>query len=94
MPLVSNQPPPDSDVPVPGTSAATPGMAGALVLGSLNNTQASLSGESQVPTELFSSPSLPIDARVSEKLRAKIWNNEFFNLVLCCLIQFLRIDSS
>jgi len=33
----------------------------------------------QVPTQLFSSPSLPIDARVSEKLRAKIWNNEFFD---------------
>ena len=79
MPLVSNPPPPDSGVAVPGTSAATTGMAGALVLGPLNNTQASLSGESQVPTELFSSPSLPIDARVSEKLRAKIWNNEFFD---------------
>ncbi|XP_067026129.1 uncharacterized protein [Acropora muricata] len=79
MPLVSNPPPPDSGVPVPVTSAATTGMAGALVLGPLNNTQASLSGESQVLTELFSSPSLPIDARVSEKLRAKIWNNEFFD---------------
>ena len=79
---------------MPGTSAATPGMDGGLVLGPLNNTQALLSGESQVPTELLSSPSLPIDARVSEKLRAKIWNSEFFNLVLCCLIQFLRIDSS
>ena len=35
MPLVSNPPPPDSGVPVPGTSAATTGMAGALVLGPL-----------------------------------------------------------
>ena len=78
VPLVSTPPPPASCVPVPGTSVETPGMAGAIVLGSLSTTQASLSGESEVPTELFSSPSLPIDARISEKLRAKIWNNEYF----------------
>ena len=79
VPLVSTSPLPASGVPVPATSVSPPGMAGAVVLGSLSTTQASLSGESQVPTELFSSPSLPIDARVSEKLRAKIWNNEFFD---------------
>ena len=49
------------------------------MLGSLNTTQASLSAQSQVPAELFSSPSLAIDARVSEKLRAKIWSDEFFD---------------
>ena len=76
--LVSTPPPPTSCVLVPGTSVETPGKAGAMVLGFLSTTQASLSGESQVPTELFSSPSLPIDAGVSEKLRAKIWNKEFF----------------
>ena len=80
VPLVSTPPPPASGVPVPGTSVATPGMADAIVLGSLSTTQSSLSGESRVPTEFFSSPSLPIDARVSEKLRAKIWNDEFFDL--------------
>ena len=79
VPLVSTSPPPASGVPVPATSVSPPGVAGAVVLGSLSTTQASLLGESQVPTELFSSPSLPIDARVSEKLRAKIWNNEFFD---------------
>ena len=79
VPLVSTPPPPANGVPVPGTSVATPGMAGAIVLGSLSTTQASLSGESQVPTEFFSSPSLPIDARVSDKLRTKIWNNEYFD---------------
>ena len=79
VPLVSTSPPPASGVLVPATSVSPPGMAGAVVLGSLSTTQASLSGESQVPTELFSSPSLPIDARVSEKLRAKIWSNEFFD---------------
>ena len=75
MPLVTTSP----AVPVPGTSVATPGMAGAILRGSLSTTQTSLSGEAQVPTQLFSSPSLPIDARVSEKIRAKIWNNEFFD---------------
>lgn len=79
VPLVSTPPLPASGAAVPCTSVSPPGMAGAVVLGSLSTTQASLSGESQVPTELFSSPSLPIDARVSEKLRAKIWNNEFFD---------------
>ena len=64
---------------MPGISPATPGMAGAKVLRSLNTTQASFSGQSQVPTELFSSPSLAIDARVSEKLHAKIWSDEFFD---------------
>lgn len=79
VPLVCTPPLPASGASVPGPSVATPEMAGAIVLGSLSTTQASLSGESQLPTELFSSPSLPIDARVSEKLRAKIWNNEFFD---------------
>ena len=44
VPLVSTPPPPTSGFPVPGTSVANPGMAGAIVLGSLSTTQASLSG--------------------------------------------------
>ena len=79
VPLVSAPPAPASVVPVPDTSVAATGMVGAIVQGSLSTTQTSLSGEIQVPTQLFSSPSRPIDARVSEKLRAKIWNNEFFD---------------
>ena len=79
VPLVSASPAPASVVPVPDTSVAATGLVGAIVQGSLSTTQTSLSGEAQVPTQLFSSPSLPIDARVSEKLRAKIWNNEFFD---------------
>ena len=76
VPLVSTSPAPTSAVLVPGTSVRPPGMAGAIELewGSLSTTQTSLSREAQVPTQLFSSPSLPIDARVSEKLRVKIWN--------------------
>ena len=79
VPLVSASPAPASVVPVSDTSVAATGLVGAIVQGSLSTTQTSLSGEAQVPTQLFSSPSLPIDARVSEKLRAKIWNNEFFD---------------
>ena len=33
-----------------------------------------------VPSQLFSSPSPPINSRVSDKLKAKIWNNEYFEL--------------
>ena len=58
------------------------GLADTIVQGSVAPTQSALSGELPVinpvlPTQLFSSPSLPIDARVSDKLRSKIWNNEF-----------------
>lgn len=49
---------------------------------SINGAQQILSGELPVvntpmPAHLFTSSSLPIDARVSDKIRAKIWNNEF-----------------
>lgn len=52
--------------------------------GSLHTMQTALSGETQVLTQLFTFLSLPVDARVSEKLRAKIWNNEYldFNTLL------------
>ena len=69
-------------------------MAGAIVVGSLNTTQASLSGQSQVPTELFFSRSLAIDARVSEKLRAKIWSDEFFEFSSLLSNPVLRIDTN
>lgn len=74
--LVSTSPAPAGTVSVPGTSAATPGLAGDLVQGSLSTTQRALSSEVEAPSELFPSPSLLIDARVSENFRAKIWNNE------------------
>lgn len=58
-------------------------LAGAIVQGPLNAAQSSLPGE--VPclppallSQLFTSPSLTIYSRVSDKLRAKIWNNEYF----------------
>lgn len=46
---------PASTVSVPGTSTAIPGLAGDIVEGSLSTTQRALSGEAQVPSELFSS---------------------------------------
>lgn len=53
--------------------------------GPLDAAQPSLSGEMHpinplVPSQLFSSPSPPINSRVSDKLKAKIWNNECFEL--------------
>ena len=88
VPLVSA--PPAAAVQVPGLVVANQGMAGTIVQRSLGTTHTSLSGEVQVPEQLSTSPSLPIDARVSEKLRTKIWNNEVLILVNYCLTQFLR----
>ena len=53
--------------------------------GPLDAAQPFLSGEMHpinplVPSQLFSSPSPPINSRVSDKLKAKIWNNEYFEL--------------
>jgi hypothetical protein len=40
------------------------------------------------PTQIFHSASLPLDSRVSAKLKGKIWNEEFFHilslLAACC----------
>lgn len=77
LPLVST-----IDVMTTQTSTlTTPGLASAVVQELLGAAQSSLSGELQVvtpvvPAQLFVSPSLPIDARVSEKLRLKVWNNQ------------------
>ena len=90
LPLVST-----TDVMTTQTSTlTTPGLASAIVQESLGAAQSSLSGELQVvtpvvPTQLFVSPSLPIDARVSEKLRLKVCNNEYLILVPCYQIRCL-----
>ena len=49
LPLVSTSPAPARAVPAPGTSAATTGIVRAIVHGSLNTTQTSLSGEAREP---------------------------------------------
>lgn len=76
-PLVSA--PPAAAVRVPGSVVATPEKAGIIVERSLGTTHTSLSGEAQVPSQVLTFPSLPIDAGVSEKLGTKIWNNDFFD---------------
>ena len=55
----------------------------AAVQSLISTAQSALSGELQVvysaqPSQMFISPSLPVDAWVSNKVKAKIWNNEFF----------------
>ena len=55
-----------------------------LINHSLTSVQSALSGDPNpvthkaLPGHLFSSPSLAIDSRVSDKLKSKIWNNEYF----------------
>ena len=72
--------PPAPD-PFMGPASSSP-FADAVVNTSLAITQASISGMPSTPECLFSSPSLAIEVRVSEKIRGKIWNNEYFDLSL------------
>ena len=56
-------------------------MASSVVQGSVANAANSLTGLAvqaplEMPDQLFQSAGLPFDARVSEKLRAKIWSND------------------
>ena len=66
---------------------STSDQADAAVQSLISAAQSALSGELQVvhsaqPSQMFISPSLPVDARVSDKVKAKIWNNEFFEFSL------------
>ena len=92
LPIVSTPLSPAGAIPVPGVAVAASTLAGTILQSSVGTTQASLSGEVQIPAQLFTSPSLSIDARVSEKIRSKIWNNEFLILRICYPTQFLKID--
>ncbi|CAH3118627.1 unnamed protein product [Porites lobata] len=72
-----------SDVPAVGIPADSPGQS--VIHGTVSQFQERLSGDlptitPPLPSTLFTSPSLPIDARVSAKLRAKILKNEFIDL--------------
>lgn len=71
-----------SEVSVLGIPADSPGES--MIEGAVSQFQDRLSGElptvsPTLPNTLFISPSLPIDARVSAKLRAKILKNEFID---------------
>ena len=55
-----------------------------LVQDSITAVQKNLTGETigprqPIPDQLFASSDLPLDARVSDKIRAKIWNEEYIN---------------
>ena len=71
-----------SEVPVLGIPPDSSGES--LIEGAVSQFQDRLSGEvptvsPTLPNTLFISPRLPIDARVSVKLRAKILKNEFID---------------
>ena len=70
------------EVPVVGVPADSPGRS--MIQVAVSQFQERLSGDlptitPPLPSTLFTSPSLPIDARVSAKLRAKILKNEFID---------------
>lgn len=64
--------------PAPGPSTSS-SFAEAVVNTFLAIAQASIAGMPSTPECLLTSPSLPVDARVSEKIRWKIWNGEYFD---------------
>ena len=70
------------------TAPQTPqvALASTIVQDSLGSVSSELTGlppqvlpcvQPQVPGQLFNSVALPVDARVSDKIRAKIWNHEY-----------------
>ena len=72
------------EVPVIDMTAAGSAANGIspLVQGSINAVQKNLAGETvpkAVPDQLFISSSLPVDARVTDKIRAKICNQEYID---------------
>lgn len=77
VPLASPAAAPVCQMPDPAT------MASSLVQQSVGATQQLVAGElievpaENRPSEVFQSCSLPVDARLSDKIRGKIWNNEF-----------------
>ena len=69
---------------VPAVGISTDSLGQSVIQGAVSQFQESLSGDlptisPTLPSTLFISPSLPIDARVSAKLRAKILKNEFID---------------
>ena len=71
-----------SEVPAVGIPTDSPGQS--VIHGAVSQFQERLLGDlptitPPLPSTLFTSPSLPIDARVSAKLRAKILKNEFID---------------
>ena len=72
----------DALAEVPFTGPLTTG--GSLVQGSITAAQKNLTGETigprqPIPDQLFVSSNLPLDARVFDKIKAKIWNEEYID---------------
>ncbi|KAL9967839.1 hypothetical protein ACROYT_G026137 [Oculina patagonica] len=72
----------DALAEVPFTDPSTTGSS--LVQSSIAAVQKNLTGETitprqSIPDQLFVSSSLPLDAFVSDKIRAKIWNEEYID---------------
>ena len=72
----------DALAEVPLTDPLTTGSS--LVQDSITAVQKNLTGEiiglrQPIPDQLFVSSNLPLDARVSDKIRAKIWNEEYID---------------
>ena len=72
----------DALAEVPFTDPLTTGSS--LVQGSITAVQKNLTGETigprqPIPDQFFVSSSLPLDAHVSDKIRAKIWNEEYID---------------
>ena len=76
---------PSTNGSAPIRSSASPeDMASSVVQQSVANAANSLTGLAvqaplEMPGQLFQSARLPVEARVSEKLRAKIWSNEYID---------------
>ena len=76
---------PSTSVPATTSSSASPDdVASSVVQQSVANAANSLTGLAvqeplEVPGQLFQSAGWPVGAYVSEKLRAKIWSNEYID---------------
>ena len=71
---------------VPTSQAATIPQTDTLVTIAVATAQSTLSGinspQTDIPSTLFTSTSLPVDCQVYDKIKGKIWNNEYFDISL------------
>ena len=54
--------------------------AGTSIGDAVNQAHNLVTGNRPQPSRLFSSSSLPVDSRIPEKIKVKIWNNEYIDL--------------
>lgn len=74
-----------TEVSVVHPCGSVPPQASAVVQNAIQQTHVALTGEpgvspsSSLPSQLFTSVSVPVDARVPLKLKSKIWNQEYID---------------